>query len=67
MHVTDLSKLFTLPAHHSMVKPVIYINAFKIHTPQGLWPLKMDKPEKNPFYKISYQDFTSKQTLILVS
>jgi len=31
----------------------------------GLWPLKMDKPW---FYKISsYQDFTNKQTLILVS
>ena len=41
----------------------------------GLWRLKMetpqffsDKPEKNPFYKISsYQGFTSKQTLIWVS
>jgi len=35
----------------------------------GLWPLKMDKPwlffrqdpNKIPFYKISYQGFTSKQ------
>ena len=39
----------------------------------GLWKLKSpdffsDSPEKNPFYKFSsYKDFTSKQTLILVS
>ena len=44
-------------------------------TSPGQWPLKMDKPwffpdkpPKNVFYKISSnQDFTSKQTLILVS
>jgi len=33
----------------------------------SLGPLKMEKPDKIPFYKISYHGFTYKQTLILVS